>query len=454
MEKKPGTQKRLVLSHLPLKKWWMIIVIFVLLSGSSWGEDRRIDKSKLVIMTLNAEFLWDGVAPEEGQADFPWKFSQIEAEEHMQEIAQIIIQNNPDIVNLVEVENLNALTTFNNNFLDGRGYRPYLSNGKDTYTGQDMALLTRIDPEGNAIERDDRNGQSGSVRKSVSKNYYTTISLGNNKLFIIGLHLLARPLQEDRRLAREAQADAIRSIALEKQCQNCSLVIMGDFNDYDGEEKSRDHIDSMPITNVLRMIREMNPNKNEDDLINAASFMPKANRYTAFYDANDNGDIDQSRELTSIDHILLSPELAAKVDLVEMPHNYNPTEITDHFPIVVHFKLGGAPITSIAQIRITSLLPNPPGDENQNEEATLKNFGNQPVKPTGWKLRDLSGRTWSLDGLGTLQPGDEKTIKRRNQPMAMNNSGDTIDLVNPAGEVVQTVTYSQAEEGETVTPGN
>ena len=29
-------------------------------------DDRRSDKSRLTIMTFNAEFLWDGVDPEEG----------------------------------------------------------------------------------------------------------------------------------------------------------------------------------------------------------------------------------------------------------------------------------------------------------------------------------------------------------------------------------------------------
>jgi hypothetical protein len=36
--------------------------------------------------------------------------------------------------------------------------------------------------------------------------------------------------------------------------------------------------------------------------------------------------------------------------------------------------------------------------------------------------------------------------------MAMNNGGDTIDLVDATGKVVQTVTYGQALEGEEVLP--
>ena len=34
--------------------------------------------------------------------------------------------------------------------------------------------------------------------------------------------------------------------------------------------------------------------------------------------------------------------------------------------------------------------------------------------------------------------------------MGMNNGGDTIELVDPVGNVLQTITYSSAEEGEII----
>jgi len=71
----------------------------------------------------------------------------------------------------------------------------------------------------------------------------------------------------------------------------------------------------------------------------------------------------------------------------------------------------------------------------------------------GWKLRDRAGQVWTLDLLGTLQPGEEKVIKRNGQAMAMNNGGDTIDLIDPMGNVVQSVTYGRIdEEDEIVIP--
>jgi len=436
-----------------VKKLFIMGIAIASLFLCARSEDRRPNKSFLVIMTLNAEFLWDGVEPEEGRVDFPWKGSKTEADEHMSNIADIIIHSNPDIVNLVEVENEAALNTFNDKFLAGRGYRAYFVQGKDNYTGQDVALLTRIDPEGEKIARDDRKGQRGTISKSVSKNYFAKIALADAKIVLIGLHFLAQPLREDRRLEREAQAEAIRSLAVEKQKEGYLVVVLGDFNDYDGEENSRDHIDSTPISSVLNIVKSMDTADSSDDLTNSASLVQKENRYTSFYDANDNGKVDFPREFTSIDHVLLSPKLKEKVEVVEIPHMHDPLTVTDHFPVVVGIRTSATPPPpSTIQVKIESLLPNPVGDESQNEELTIKNCGTQLVNLRGWKLRDLARKTWALDSLGTLNPNEEKTIKRNGQEMALNNNGDTIDLLDPNGNVVHSVTYARAEEGEIITP--
>jgi len=435
-----------------LKKAFLLPVFLSLLILFLSADDRRTDRTVLVIITLNCEFLWDGVAPEEGQVDFAWKGSKSEAEEHMQNVAEIIAKANPDIINLVEIENETALNTFNTKFLAGRGYVPYFIQGKDTYTGEDVALLSRIDPEGSKIWRDDRKGQSGAVYKSVSKNYYAKFTLGDLQFTLIGVHFLAIPLQQSRVLEREAQARAIRAVALERKAEGYSVIILGDFNDYDGESTCLDHVGSMPVSNVLKIAKEMDASDGSDDLVNATSYIQRESRYTAFWDANQNGEIEPQTDYTSIDHILLSPALASRVESVEIPHNHDPRIATDHFPVVVRLRTtdGGGQPSAPSLIRIKSLLPNPEGDEDLNEEAVIKNLGLQPVNLTGWKLRDLAGKTWSLNELGSLDRGQEKTIKRKGQSMALNNRGDTIALVDPFGQIIHSVTYASAEEGEVI----
>ena len=142
--------------------------------------------------------------------------------------------------------------------------------------------------------------------KSVSKNYIATLPLGARRISIIGLHLLAQPLNESRRTERQAQADAIRTMARDERMAGALVAVLGDFNDYDGNVDSLDHINSTPISTVLDDIRAMNASDVTDDLTNVASLIPQASRFTSWYDRNDNGMVEPPQELTSIDHVLLS----------------------------------------------------------------------------------------------------------------------------------------------------
>lgn len=110
----------------------------------------------------------------------------------------------------------------------------------------------------------------------------------------------------------------------------------------------------------------------------------------------------------------------------------------------------GAAVPAIA-VHIDAILPDPAGDDVQNEEAKIHNVGTQPVSLVGWRLRDLSGGTWSLDSLGTLAPNQARTIRRLGQPMSMNNQGnERIELVSPTAGVVDEINYSGAAAGQVI----
>src|ERR1051325_1965551 len=200
-----------------LRRPWLgfvAVALALVLGCSARGDDRRTDKTQVTIMHLNAEFMWDGKAPEEGnpQVKFDWKGSPVEAAAHMQAVAAIINRNNPDIVSLCEVENEAALNMLNTQFLAGKGYKAYFAQGTDTFTGEDMGFLTRIDPEGGAIAYDTRAGHSGTSTKNCSKDYIAKLAINGEKIAMIGGHLLAHPDDSGRRLDRQAQADAPRQM--------------------------------------------------------------------------------------------------------------------------------------------------------------------------------------------------------------------------------------------------
>ena len=356
-----------------------LLTAFVCLSflSNAFAEDRRTDKNTLSIMTFNAEFLWDGIAPEEGnsQVKFDWKGDVAKAAVHMQKIAEVIRRNDPDIINLVEVENLAALTLFNDKYLAGMNYKPYLVNGKDTFTGQDVAFLTRIDPENNQTFYDGRKGTSANVSKSVSKNYVARVQIGNYKIAFIGLHFLAIPLNEARRLDRQAQADAIKQIALEQIANGYSVVVWGDFNDYDVEDISLDLNNNKPISSVLANIRLLDRNTEIDDLVNVARYIEKSKRYTAWYDADKNGLIDMPGDYSSIDHILLSPELAGRIIETRIDQTHNPLEVSDHFPIIVKMKLASGLVPIVTNGGSGNPVTPSAGSSNPVNESTTSGNG-------------------------------------------------------------------------------
>lgn len=318
-----------------MKRTWLFIAIAFLIvflpSCGIAGENHT-----LTVMTYNVEFMWDGVAPEEGNVDFPWKGNQKAAEARMKKIAKVIKRSNPDIINLVEVENINALETLNSKFLEGAGYEPYLVKGRDTATGQDVALLTKIEPE--AIQRNDIKGKSRNVVKAVAKNYFATIDYEGYKLGIVGIHFLAQPRSKSRQDLRQAQADAVRQTVINLQRQGYLPIVLGDFNDYDGEVLDRNN--HQPITNVLAQIKSLGNNDPDDDLINTMEFVTKENRYTSYYDPNRDGEIQPDKEYAAIDFVLIAPELKSAVRKVTIDRSYDPRELSDHFPIIVTLDLG------------------------------------------------------------------------------------------------------------------
>lgn len=312
------------------KKYNMKNILFFLsflISVPFFGQD------SLKIMTFNCEFMWDGVEPEEGKIEFEHKGNQELAEKHMSELAKVIKRNNPDIVNLIETEGLAAVNTLNTKFLSGQGYKVYLAEGKDSYTGQDVALLSRID----LIDfgRYNEKGFSGMTGKTVSKNYFGLLTFKNTKIALIGLHFLSRPTAKDRISKRQAQATAIKNLAMSLDHLGYNLVLMGDYNDYDGDDECLDINKHKPTSQVLWMLKKLDGSKPEDDLINVTSKAKQEERYTAHWDKNDNGKYEFPKEVSAIDHILISKKLESKIVDVKFDHTHDPTKVSDHFPVMV-----------------------------------------------------------------------------------------------------------------------
>jgi competence protein ComEC len=102
-----------------------------------------------------------------------------------------------------------------------------------------------------------------------------------------------------------------------------------------------------------------------------------------------------------------------------------------------------APVSSSAgRMVITRLLPDPTSEsDRQAERVTLKNAGTTAVDLNDWFLRGSDGRVWSLSSLAAVGPSQSASVRRNAMPMSLHNDGGTVALVDPGGEVVDSVSY-------------
>lgn len=101
-------------------------------------------------------------------------------------------------------------------------------------------------------------------------------------------------------------------------------------------------------------------------------------------------------------------------------------------------------------LRIVSMIPNPEGDDFFREQISFRNIGSTPIELAGWRVRDLAGNLWELDGLSNIAPNEDKILMRNGDSMSLNNGGDQIELVAPEGTVVQSVPYGKVSQDEVV----
>jgi len=312
---------------------------------TSFG-DRRKDKKSLRLVQYNVEWLFIDYYSE---MDCPgngctWH-SVLDAQTHMFFIANTIKILQPDIINLCEVEGCNELNMLKEQ-LDST-YNPYLKKGTDTSTGQNVGMLTRIDPLVTLYRSEEKiaypilgtkcGSTSVSGNSGVSKHYITEFKIGTMNVAIIGAHLLAIPTDPSRCVQREAQAQVIQNIIslyIQKQYE---VILIGDMNDYDGEVL--DLNSDKPISRVLDIMKGLDGQKmGTYTLTNIATKIAQTERYTDWWDSDNNCNTSSKKDLSMIDHILVTSGISNKITNAYIYHGYKEycgKWDSDHWPVVI-----------------------------------------------------------------------------------------------------------------------
>eukprot|EP00179_Madagascaria_erythrocladioides_P001361 CAMPEP_0198310638 /NCGR_PEP_ID=MMETSP1450-20131203/2642_1 /TAXON_ID=753684 ORGANISM="Madagascaria erythrocladiodes, Strain CCMP3234" /NCGR_SAMPLE_ID=MMETSP1450 /ASSEMBLY_ACC=CAM_ASM_001115 /LENGTH=384 /DNA_ID=CAMNT_0044013481 /DNA_START=57 /DNA_END=1211 /DNA_ORIENTATION=+ len=327
--------------------------------------DRRRDHSVLRVGTLNMEWLFWRRLPPRG----PFQNRTV-LREHIRAMAKVVKEIDVDVLNLVEVDGCDALDLLLEDVGDDT-YKPYLIKGRDSATGQNVGLITRVDPIVDLKRTDDRvdvpaDGvcvsddcpppDSPDVTTGVSKHYYTKIAPYNSKpIMIVSLHFIAFPTRKDRCQQRQSQARLIQEIVQKNyRGDREELIITGDMNDFDGDVP--DVSASEPITCALKMLKSTtrytgappptaiaanNAAPLPPTLRNVAQYAPQAKRYTAYYQPNKRICQKPPLHLSSIDHLLFSDGLYQRVHNVDFAHDlyrepcyYEQPLYSDHWPLI------------------------------------------------------------------------------------------------------------------------
>ncbi len=320
-----------------------------------------VELTPLRIVTFNVEIL---TAPRVRAGQLQKYRFDYARNEHLNRTADIIEVLNPDILNLVEATSKEVVEQLIDR-LHAKGmtdYRGYHIESNDKYTGMDVGLITKIEPdlvEGKPIRTyyskpDDptyrqaysvagRNETTRNYTASLSRNSGYFISVNGYKLGFLGLHLKSNPSDDYANHVRTAESKvAARVLNGEIVARGYLPVVLGDLNDYDPGIPDRDESRDT-ATDVIRRLKDFDPDREEDELFNVAEFIPnQADRYSSHWDWNENGAVDPADVRTMIDHILLPVELRPYVQRAFIAHVVS-LDTSDHFPVVVDLLLPAKP---------------------------------------------------------------------------------------------------------------
>ena len=310
-------------------------------------EDRRTNKDSLRLVQYNVEWLFIDYY---SAMDCPgngctWKNSS-EAETHMDYVAKRIKDINPDIINFCEIEGCDELNMLKNRLQD-ESYNSYLKKGTDTATGQNVGMLTRIDPIRSLYRTEmkypypipeSKCGYTGPLQETgVSKHYITEFIWNNVNIAFIAAHLIAIPTDSTRCAQREAQASILQSIILDYINKEYEVIMLGDFNDYDGgvPDINNDKPKSM-VLDILKGIKGENSGKYQ--LYNIAEEIYQNERFSDWWDSDNNCKTSSQKDYSMIDHILVTNFIKEKIFNVSIYHAYDEycgKYDSDHYPVVI-----------------------------------------------------------------------------------------------------------------------
>jgi exonuclease III len=153
----------------------------------------------------------------------------------------------------------------------------------------------------------------------------------------ISAHLLAIPTDPSRCAQREAQALVLQSVIYDFINKDYEIIMLGDFNDYDAE--ILDINSNKPISKVLDILKGLKGElAGKYQLYSAAETIPQDERYSDWWDSDNNCNTASIKDYSMIDHILVTDKIRKNIINTFIYHGYDEfcgKYNSDHYPVVV-----------------------------------------------------------------------------------------------------------------------
>lgn len=316
---------------------------------------RAQETPTLHIATWNVEWLNDAdpsndnsdIGPEQAAP------SAKEYRERLETFAQAIDEIAPDVMALQEVESDGVVHDLADLLWDeyGRSYDVAFVQGRDTFTGQDVAFLVReglLLPDSVQVF-DFRPLMSDDTYKSISKHLRIDIDANGELITLITVHLISSNTFD-----RQRQAQTLRTWLDDEMESTEHLIVLGDFN-------ASQRFNQTTPDSEIGVIRGFATETETDDLFDAHERLADRSTHVSG---------------SELDRILLSPSLADRmldVDTarqlavrgaedrrtgVDYGQPQSDQDLSDHFPLVLSLALDEAP-TSATATATTTATPTP-----------------------------------------------------------------------------------------------
>jgi len=214
---------------------YLVLTIFILISAQVQA---------LTVLSINTENFWDEHAPHEGRigASIRNQISSAQVEAEAKSIAEVIIKHDADIVGLIEVEGL-AVVKRILSYLPNE-WSIAFKKGRDTYTGQDVALLTRLGVLKHTVSTfPSIKGRYGRVNVRPSKVLGVgLVASSGERIYVAVTHLISKRRNNDDK--RAAQANAVARAVVNHGAKYRHRIVMGDLNDTPGSQTLNQLTDS------------------------------------------------------------------------------------------------------------------------------------------------------------------------------------------------------------------